>query len=73
MESYGLVFSPELSSTIRDIGKGEKLGGSLGPDRKPFGAIHVKMYMMVFINPSVASMPEHQHLFAEHGVIIVMN
>mmetsp|Transcript_22327 Transcript_22327/g.34246 ORF Transcript_22327/g.34246 Transcript_22327/m.34246 type:complete len:377 (+) Transcript_22327:82-1212(+) len=67
MESYGFLFSPELSNMIRDIGKAEINDGSVGPNGKPFRPVHVNMSMMVFINPSVASMPEHQHLFAEHG------
>lgn len=67
MESYGFVFSPELSNAIRDVGKFEMHNGLVGPNEEPFRPVHVNMSMMVFINPSVASMPEHQHLFAEHG------
>lgn len=67
MESYGFVFSPELSNSIRDIARAENNNGSKGPDEKPYTPQHIRMSMMVFINPSVASMPEHQHLFAEHG------
>lgn len=47
----------------------EKFKGQ-GPDGKPYNAQHIWLTMMVFINPVVASLPEHQHLFADHGCYV---
>ena len=41
---------------LGDTGQGDK-----------YNPQHVFLSMKVFINPAVASLPEHQHLFAEHG------
>merc|ERR1712071_672353 len=37
------------------------------PNGKVYNAQHIWTQMQVFINPVVASLPEHQHLFAEGG------
>jgi hypothetical protein len=37
------------------------------PTGKPLQAQHISMSMKVFINPAVAALPEHAHLFAKFG------
>lgn len=48
----------------RGVGQTEK---TFGPTGKPLFAQHVSMSMKVFINPVVAALPEHAHLFAKFG------
>ena len=37
------------------------------PNRDVFNTQHITLNMQVFINPRVASLPEHAHLMAEGG------
>jgi len=76
MESYGFRYSKELTDKIRKVAREEWDAGRENPDdprykNTPDGNIynaqHVWLNMQVFINPVVASLPEHQHLLAEHG------
>jgi len=57
LEGHGLVFSEELSSRARES---QRVG-------------HIKRSMMVFLNPSVLSLPAHSHLFAEPGCFDLKN
>ena len=43
------------------------LGEVPGHTLDTFNPQHVYTSMKVFINPAVASLPQHQHLFAERG------
>jgi hypothetical protein len=45
-----------------EIGLGEK-----APNGEGYNAQHVRLSMKVFINPVVAALPEHAHLFYKHG------
>lgn len=70
-QSYGFVFSQTLTDRVRAKAKEDKLFkfplGEVPGQGDKFNPQHVFLSMKVFINPAVASLPEHQHLFAEHG------
>lgn len=66
-QSYGFVFSPDLTSMVKNVAIREKDSNLVELGGKPYDAQHIRMSMKVFINPAVASLPEHAHLFAEDG------
>lgn len=66
-ESYGFRYSPELTKEIRDVAIKEKSQGKTAPNGEPYNAQHVWLTMKVFINPMVAALPQHAHLFPELG------
>ena len=37
------------------------------PGNRTYNGQHIWLHMLVFINPAVASLPEHSHLLAELG------
>jgi hypothetical protein len=39
----------------------------LAPNGKPFEPQHIYTSLKVFVNPAVAALPQHQHLFPDHG------
>jgi Methyltransferase domain len=63
-ESYGFRYDAVLSDRIRDIAK---RGQEKAPDGKRYSGQHIARNMKVFINPMVASLPKHAHLFPSHG------
>lgn len=67
-ESFGFKYSQRLTEQIRKIALRESSAKKVyGPDGKPSNAQHIWLNMQVFVNPVVASLPQHAHLFAEHG------
>lgn len=66
-QSYGFIYSPELTERIRDVATQERKDRITSPNGKSYGASHIFLNMQVFINPMVASLPQHAHLFAEPG------
>jgi cyclopropane fatty-acyl-phospholipid synthase-like methyltransferase len=71
MESMGFVYSEFLTNMFR---------GKAGDDKRRTDLLksmeegkvydvgqHLRTTLQVFINPLVASLPQHSHLFAEHG------
>ena len=67
-ESFGFKYSSSLTQKVRHIATNERdHGTALGPDGSEYNAQHVWLTMQVYINPAVASLPEHTHLFSEHG------
>lgn len=66
-ESYGLKYDETLSERIRELARQEAKSGGIAPNGKTFNAQHIYMNMKVFINPMVAALPQHAHLFPEHG------
>ncbi|CAB9507903.1 expressed unknown protein [Seminavis robusta] len=76
-ESFGFRYSPSLTKQIRKVASEERDHckdknneddpACVGPDGKLYSATHIWLHMQVFINPMVASLPEHAHLFAEKG------
>lgn len=66
-QSYGLIYDAALTDIIRKMASSEGNQNNISPTGKPYNAQHVWLSMKVFINPMVASLPEHAHLFPEHG------
>mmetsp|Transcript_29752 Transcript_29752/g.54638 ORF Transcript_29752/g.54638 Transcript_29752/m.54638 type:complete len:127 (-) Transcript_29752:223-603(-) len=74
MESSGFVYSESLTKEMRDKSRSDSnrldlVNDMKKPDAKSTYSVaqHLWGTMQVFINPLVASLPEHAHLFAEHG------
>lgn len=67
-ESLGFKYSRALTEKVRQLAIEERNHDrTLGPDGKPYNAQHIWLTMQVYINPVVASLQKHAHLFAEHG------
>jgi len=66
--AYGFQYSQELTNKVRRIALDEQqqMIPSMVPG-EPYNAQHLWNKLIVFINPAVAALPEHAHLFAEHG------
>jgi hypothetical protein len=73
MESMGFVYSEYLTSEMRRKAQSDSSRTDLVEDMKTqnkttyYVAQHLWSSMLVFINPMVASLPQHAHLMAEHG------
>jgi len=64
-QMFGFTYSDHLTKMVRKSakkGRYQKL-----PNGEEFNGQHIWTSMMVFINPQVASLPQHQHLLAEPG------
>lgn len=76
MESSGFVYSDTLTKEMRAKARVDNNRIDLVEDMKTKNRTHYAVAqhlwgsMQVFINPLVASLPEHQHLFAEHGCFV---
>jgi Methyltransferase domain len=67
--SHGFVYDEELTDTVRGwAARDGRSNYTLPTGGKP-NPQHVYTSMKVFINPAVASLPEHAHLFPRHGCI----
>ena len=66
LESYGFRYDKELTMQSRHLAAVEANSG-IGPDGKPFHAQHIFSTLMVFVNPAVAALAEHAHLFPRDG------
>lgn len=64
-ESYGFRYSPELTEQVRNWAKEGKKEYT-GP-KGYYDGFYIRVTMKVFVNPMVASLPEHAHLFPEVG------
>lgn len=64
-ESFGFVYSAYLTDQIKKVAVEHR--DDLAPNNQTYNAQHVWTTMMVFINPSVASLPQHNHILSEHG------
>jgi len=65
-ESYGLKYDEALTNTALGIAKYNKKRYT-GPHNVYLDGFYVRVTLMVFVNPVVASLPEHAHLFPELG------
>lgn len=67
-EAYGFRYDEQLTKQARQWA-GEERGNSsnVGPNGKPYFPQHIVISLKVFVNPAVAALPQHQHLFPEHG------
>ena len=66
-EAQGFVYSEELTKKVRETAQKEKKLEISAFKGEKYNAQHVWTAMQVFINPSVASLPRHAHLFSEDG------
>ncbi|KAL7551273.1 hypothetical protein ACHAWF_014477 [Thalassiosira exigua] len=70
-EAAGFVYSEYLTTQMREIANKDNhrkdLTSNMRPDHLYFVGQHLYLNLQVFINPMVASLPQHTHLFAEHG------
>jgi Methyltransferase domain len=66
-ESYGFKYDEALTKQVRGWATDEQRLQNIGPTGAKYNAQHVYLSMKVFINPVVAALPEHAHLFFEHG------
>eukprot|EP00547_Thalassionema_nitzschioides_P016257 CAMPEP_0194247206 /NCGR_PEP_ID=MMETSP0158-20130606/16222_1 /TAXON_ID=33649 /ORGANISM="Thalassionema nitzschioides, Strain L26-B" /LENGTH=356 /DNA_ID=CAMNT_0038983265 /DNA_START=15 /DNA_END=1081 /DNA_ORIENTATION=+ len=65
-ESYGFKYDEELSNQLKGIARAGKKDYT-APNGVFLDGFYVRTKLMVFVNPVVAAMPEHAHLFAELG------
>jgi hypothetical protein len=67
-ESYGFHYDDTLTQKVRALASAEKKNETaIAPNGKSYNAQHIWLSMKVFVNPAVASMPQHAHLFPEFG------
>lgn len=65
-ESFGFRFDSKLTEKYKEIVRKES-GTGIAPNGEHYNAQHLSLSLKVFINPAVASLPQHAHLFFEHG------
>lgn len=66
----GFVHSKELTAKLRAAAHNERGAGGFAPNGMELNAQHIWLNMKVFINPAVASLPQHAHLLAEPGCFL---
>jgi len=67
-EAYGFKYDPILTKEIRQVAAAENKKGALfPPTNQKYNPQHIFVSMKVFINPVVAALPQHAHLFTEFG------
>ena len=71
MESMGFVYSEHLTMMMKEKAGEDKMRTDLLKEMEEGKEYsigqHLWTTLQVFINPLVASLPQHAHLFAEHG------
>jgi hypothetical protein len=67
-ESYGFRYDAKLSEQVRNVAKATKKDYQ-APNGQYFDGFYIRVNMMVFVNPIVAALPQHAHLFPEPGCI----
>lgn len=67
-ESYGFRYDDALTKAVKaTVAEERQRLEFFAPANKTLGAAHVGQSVKVFINPAVAALPAHLHLFFEHG------
>lgn len=70
MEAYGFKYSEPLTIKARQWALAEAHNESdtvRAPNGEKFRCAHCVNSIKVFLNPIVAALPQHQHLFPRHG------
>eukprot|EP00546_Thalassionema_frauenfeldii_P008542 CAMPEP_0178924556 /NCGR_PEP_ID=MMETSP0786-20121207/17398_1 /TAXON_ID=186022 /ORGANISM="Thalassionema frauenfeldii, Strain CCMP 1798" /LENGTH=399 /DNA_ID=CAMNT_0020599291 /DNA_START=311 /DNA_END=1510 /DNA_ORIENTATION=+ len=68
MEMFGFVYSEDLTKRIKAVANEEaNYSNATAPNGLLLNGQHIWHTMKVFINPAVASLPQHAHLLAEPG------
>jgi hypothetical protein len=68
-ESYGFRYSEDLTKETRSWAAQEHANLTLPDGSKP-NPQHIWLSMKVFVNPAVAALPQHAHLFPRHGCFV---
>lgn len=63
---YGFRYSKELTEKVKEIAK-QEMGTGPAPNGANYNAQHIWLTMKAFVNPAVAALPQHAHLFFEEG------
>lgn len=68
-ESYGFRYDESLTNQVKSWARDERTNSTLKPPNGGGGysASHVITSMKVFVNPMVAALPQHAHLFPHDG------
>lgn len=67
-QAYGFVYDDKLTKEMRSVATQEKgRNEEFPPNGQKLNAQHVWLSLKVFVNPAVAALPEHAHLFGEFG------
>jgi hypothetical protein len=68
-EAYGFKYDDKLTKELRVVARGENNNQTniFPPNGEKINAQHIWTSMKVFINPAVAGLPQHAHLFGEFG------
>ena len=66
-ESYGFKYDQALSEEARAIAKRTKKSYRSPHNKTYLDGFYMRVTLMVFVNPTVAALPEHSHLFPELG------
>jgi hypothetical protein len=73
-ESYGFKYDQELTDQVRLwAGHESNNATNIAPNGQPYGPQHLIYSLKIFVNPAVASLPQHQHLFPRHGCFLEWN
>jgi hypothetical protein len=67
--SYGFLYDQKLTDTVREWARSDGRSNYTLPTGKKPNPQHIWTSMKVFINPAVASLPEHAHLFPHIGCL----
>lgn len=68
-ESYGFRYDEAITEQVKNWARQERTNSTFGraPNGAPYGASHITTSLKVFVNPVVAALPEHAHLFPRDG------
>lgn len=66
-EAYGFRYSESMTKEIRELASKESGMKLTAPNGENYRAQHIFTSMKVFVNPVVAALPQHAHLFARFG------
>jgi len=69
-ESYGFKYDAELTQQVKGWARDGKKEYT-SPKGKWLDGFYIRVTMMVFVNPVVAALPEHAHLFPEKGCMYI--
>lgn len=67
-ESYGFKYDQQLTDQVRKWAKEESNNRTaIAPNGNRLNGQHIWLSMKVFVNPAVAALPRHAHLFPQFG------
>ena len=69
LTSHGLQYDDQLTRELRKVASEEVMSHAQSPDRSEYLPISIASHLLVFINPVVAGLEAHDHLFNEFGCV----